>query len=150
MEGCFHILHLHWKKRLQHKCFLMNFAKYLRHLFYRAPPSNSFCSTEKYLTNKIVKKSLRKGKKMEIACKEKATHAKQKLNYYLHQVFISFYYYYSKISLFLFSQLPIIYWKHEFLNAMQSYWGFIYCRKIFLIFHLKKIVFSLYDCNSDI
>ena len=32
---------------------------------------------------------------------------KQKLNDYLHQVFLSFYY--SKISLFLFSLLPMIY-----------------------------------------
>ena len=88
--------------------------------------------------------------KMETACKQKATHAKQKLHYYLHQFFISFYYYYSKISLFLFSQLPMIYWKHEFLDAMQSYWGFIDCRKMSLTFRLKKILFSFYDCNSDI
>ena len=44
--------------------------------------------------------------------KKTTTQAKQKLNHYLHQVFISFYY--LKVSLFLFSQLPMIYWKHEF------------------------------------
>ena len=41
------ILQLHWKKGLQHSCFLMNFARYLRHLFYRTPPGDCFCSTEK-------------------------------------------------------------------------------------------------------
>ena len=41
------ILQLHWKKELQHRCFLMNFARHLRHLFYRTPPAGYFCSTEK-------------------------------------------------------------------------------------------------------
>ena len=36
---------------------------------------------------------------------------------------------YSKIYLFLFSQLPMIYWKHKFLETMQSQWGLIYYRK---------------------
>ena len=36
-EGCNFI-----KKRLWHKCFLVNFQKYLRTLFDRTPPGNSF------------------------------------------------------------------------------------------------------------
>ena len=36
---------------------------------------------------------------------------------------------YSKIYLFLFSQLAMIYWKHKFLETMQSQWGLIYYRK---------------------
>ena len=108
------ILQLHWKKGLQHRCFLMNFARYLRHLFYRTPPGDCFCSTEKYFTNKIVKNPLIKEKKMETACKKK-NNTEQKLNYYLDEVSIPFYD--SKIYLFLFSQLPMIYWKHEFLKT---------------------------------
>ena len=46
----------------------MNFAKYLKHLFYKTPPGDCFCSTEKYFTNKIVKIPLRK--KIETACKK--------------------------------------------------------------------------------
>ena len=49
------ILQLDWKKGLQHRCFLMNFARYLRHLFDRTPPCDCFCSTEKCFTNKIAK-----------------------------------------------------------------------------------------------
>ena len=66
-------------------------------------------------------------------------------NHYLHQVFIS----YSKISL-IFSQLPMIYWKQEFSETMQSYWGFVYQGKILLSFGLEKMTFSVYDCNNNI
>ena len=62
---------------------------------------------EKYFTNKIVKNPLRKEKKWKQLVRKTTTHAKQKLNHYLHQLFISFYY--LKISLFLFSLLPMIY-----------------------------------------
>ena len=48
----------HWKKGLQHGCFLMNSGRCLRHRFYRTSPGNYFCSTE----NKIVKNALRKVK----------------------------------------------------------------------------------------
>ena len=34
-------------KGLQHRFFLMNLVRYLRHLFYRTPPDDCFCSTEK-------------------------------------------------------------------------------------------------------
>ena len=71
LEGCFYILQLHWKKGLQHRCFLINFARCLRHLFYRTLPGNCFCSTEKSFTNKIVKNPYRKEKKMEATCKKK-------------------------------------------------------------------------------
>ena len=48
----------------------MNFARYLRHLFYRTPQV-TFCSTEKYFTDKIVNKEpSKKRKKMETACKK--------------------------------------------------------------------------------
>ena len=50
------------KKRLQHKCFLMNFARCLTHLFYRKLWGKCFCPTEKYFTNKIVKNPQRKEK----------------------------------------------------------------------------------------
>ena len=54
---------------------------------------------------------------------------KQKLNDYLHQVFLSFYC--SKISLFLFSLLPMIYLKHglkqwdpiEDLSTIENYFS---------------------------
>ena len=36
-----------WKKGLQQRCFLVNFARYLRYLFYRTFPGESLCSTEK-------------------------------------------------------------------------------------------------------
>ena len=60
--GYFYILQHHWKKRPQHGSFLMNFARYLRHLFYRTSPSNCLCSMEKYFPNNIVKNPLRKGR----------------------------------------------------------------------------------------
>ena len=69
-------------------------------------------------------------------------------NFNLHQVFISVYY--SKIYLFLFSKLPMVHWKHEFLETMQPHWGFIYYRKLFFTLSLKKIVISLYDCINNI
>ena len=45
-----------------------------------------------------------------------------------HQIVISFYY--SKIHLFLFSQLIMIHWKQKFLKTMQSHWKLIYYRTI--------------------
>ena len=60
--GYFYILQHHWKKRPQHGSFLMNFARYLRHLFYRTSPSSCLCSMEKYFPNNIVKNPLRKGR----------------------------------------------------------------------------------------
>ena len=51
---------------------------------------------------------MRKEKKWKQLVRKTTTHAKQTLNHYLRQVFISFYY--SKKNLFLFSQL------HEFRN----------------------------------
>ena len=130
---------IHWKERLPRRSFLMNFARYLKQLFPRIPQKNCFCSTEKYFANKIEKIPMIKAKKWKQFVRKTTTHAKQKLNHYLHQVFISFYY--SKISLFLFCLLPLIYWKHQFSETMQCHWGFIYYRKLFLTFGLKKIIF---------
>ena len=70
----------------------MNFASYLRQLFYGTPPGDRFCSTKKYFTNKIVEKSLRKEKNWKELVRKTKTHAKQKLNHYLHQVLMSFCY----------------------------------------------------------
>ena len=39
-------------------------------------------------------------------------------------------FYYTKISLFLFSLIPMIYWKYQFLKTVESHWGFIYYRKL--------------------
>ena len=61
----------------------------------------------KKIKNTIEKKPLRKEKKWKQLVRKTTTHAEKKLNHYLHQVFISFYY--SKVSLFLFPLLPMIY-----------------------------------------
>ena len=79
------------KEKTPIEVFSDEFCKMLK----TTPPSYCFCSTEKYFTNKILKNFLRKEK-----------------NGNLYQSFISFSY--SKISLFLFSLLPMIYWKHSF------------------------------------
>ena len=76
--------------------FLQNTSRWLL-LFYE----------KKYFTNKIVKNPLRKGKKQKQLVRKTTKQAKEKPNYYLHQVFKSFYY--SKMSLFLFSLLLLIY-----------------------------------------
>ena len=65
-------------------------------------------------------------------------------NHYLHQVFTSFTI--QIISLYLFFLLLMI----HFLETMQFRSGFIYCKKLFFTFSLKKIVFYLCDCNSNI
>ena len=86
------------KERTQRRCFLMNFTRYLRHLFYRTPPGDCFCSIEKYCINKIVK-NYEKRKKMETACKKNIdTQNKSLITIYIKSSFISFYC--SKISLF--------------------------------------------------
>ena len=72
--------------------------------------------------SKVVKNSLRKWEKVETACKKNNHTGKTKINHFLHQVFISFYY--SKMSLFLFSLLPMIHRKHQFLeqcNPIEDY-----------------------------
>ena len=83
---------------------VVNFARYLRHPFLEHQMTTSLLRKKKII-NKIVKNPLRKGKKWKQLARKTTTQAKQKLNHYLHQVFISFYY--SKMSLFLFSLLPI-------------------------------------------
>ena len=83
------ILQLDWKEGLQHRCFLMNFARYLRHLFDRTPPCHCFCSTETCFTNKIAKNPLSKEKKMEALVRKTTSHAKQKRNHYLHYYLLS-------------------------------------------------------------
>ena len=58
--------------------------------------------------------------------KQQHTHKKQ-LKHYSPLVFISFYH--SKFSLFHFSLLPMIHWKHVFSENMQFHWGFTYYSK---------------------
>ena len=144
----------------------MNFVRYLIHLFYRAPPGDCFCSTEKYFTNDIVKSPLKREKTLHkkwcfplrislriwshllekslmenfIFCAEignslyenNVTRRKKNLN----TTYIKSSYRFTilHIPLFLFSLLPIIHWKHVFLETMQSHWRFIYYRKLFLTF----------------
>ena len=107
--------HLQWSfflcKMLQKKSvpeFLFNkVTGLLRHSFYRTPPSDCFCSTEKHFTNKIVKNPLKKEKKMETACKNKKKKIQQHMQnknlitiyigasfpFTIH-FYISFYYFY--------------------------------------------------------
>ena len=49
------------EKTLQYRCFLIYLSRYLGYFLYRKPPFNSFRSSGKYLTNKIVKRALNKG-----------------------------------------------------------------------------------------
>ena len=127
--------------------FSDEFCKIFKTPFYRTPPGDCFCSTEKYFISKMIKNPLTKKKrKWKQLVRKTTTHAKQKLNHYLHQFFISFYH--SKISLFLFSLLSLIDWKQEFLETMQSHWGCIYYRKLFLTFGLKRVVFICYKLRD--
>ena len=50
------------KERTPIQVFSDEFCEMLKTFFYRASPGDYFCSTKKYLTNKIVKNSLRKEK----------------------------------------------------------------------------------------
>ena len=79
------------------------------------------------------KRALWKMKKKLVTTDKKnnKTHWK-KPKHYLHQVFICFYC--SKMSLWLFSLLPMIHWKHNLFETIQFHWGFIYYRKLFLSF----------------
>ena len=58
------------KERTPAQEFSDKFCEILETPFYRAPPDESFCSTEKQFINKTVKNPLRKVKKMETACKK--------------------------------------------------------------------------------
>ena len=59
------ILQLYCKNRLPSRCFLINFGRYLKNVFYKTPAGDSFCSAEKYFTNKIAKNPLSKFLKKE-------------------------------------------------------------------------------------
>ena len=59
------------------RCFMINFERYLKQNFRRIPPSDYFCSPEKYLTIKIVKRPLKKETKMETAGKKNDTRRKK-------------------------------------------------------------------------
>ena len=118
------ILQLFLKKRLWCRCFLMNSKRYLRHLFHRTPPGDSFCSTEKYFTNTIVKSPLKKEKKNGNSWWEKQRHTQKRLE--------------LRYSSFL--CFPWYNWKHVFLETMQSHWGFIYKGKLFLTFSKLTLI----------
>ena len=72
------ILQLHWNKGLQHRCFLMNFARNIQHPFYRRPPGNYFCSTEKIFYQQNSKEPLRKGEKWKQLVRKTTTHTQNK------------------------------------------------------------------------
>ena len=119
-------------KDFTHRSFLMNFARYLRRTFYKTPPGDYFCSTEKYFTNKINKNPLRKEKKWKQLVRRTTIHAKQKFNHHLHQVFISFYC--SKISLFFFSLLPmIIVTRNNIVWKLVRGYCLCYCKTFLLV-----------------
>ena len=59
----FSILQLHWNKGLPHRCFLVNFPRYLRQRFYRTPPSD-----RKVFYQQNRKELFEKRIKMETAC----------------------------------------------------------------------------------
>ena len=118
------MLKLYWKKRLRWRCFLMNFARCLRQFFYRTPPGDCLCSTEKYFTNKIVKSPLKK--KMETAGKKSNDMCRKKLNTILtSNLFIFLLFKNFLIPLFL---LPTIHWKYELLEITPDHSRFIYQR----------------------
>ena len=85
----------------------MNFMRYLRGLFYRTPPGNCVCNTEKSSINKIVKSRLKKIENWKLLVRKTAT---------------------------LFSLLPMTHSKRVFLETMQSEWGFIYHRTLFITY----------------
>ena len=96
------------KEKTLIQVFSDKFGKIHKTPFYRTPPSDCFCSTEKYFATKIkFSFSLWKKKKnCKQLVRKTMTYAEKKLKHYLHEVFIFFYY--SKISLFLFSLLLMI------------------------------------------
>ena len=133
------ILQLHWAKGLQERCFLMNFVRHSKHLFYRTPSGDCFCSAKKYFTDKIVK-TLWKKKKNVNNLSEKQRHTQ---NQNLITIYIKSSYPFTIQKCLYFSFLCFSWYieNHEFLEIMQSHWGFIYYRKLCLTFGLKKIVF---------
>ena len=72
------ILQFHWKKGLQHRCFLVNFATYLRHLFYRTPPGDYFYFTEKIFYQQNSKEPSEKRDKNRNKLEEKQPHRQNK------------------------------------------------------------------------
>ena len=66
-----------FKEKSPTKVFLMNFATYLKHLFYRPTLGDSFCSTEKYFTPS------EKRRKMETADKKSNSTCRKILKHYL-------------------------------------------------------------------
>ena len=124
LEGSFFILQVNWKKRLQYRCFLMSFNSFLQTPFLQNTSRKQLLFYGKHFANKIEKNP----EWMETDCKKN----NDTQNHYLHQVFILFYY--SFYYFFIFSQLPMMYWKHEFLETIQSHWRSMYHRKLFLTF----------------
>ena len=121
------ILQLHGKKKLRYRCFLVNFARYLRCLFYRTFPSNCICSTEIYFTNKIVKSILKIEKKnqQKQLVRKTTAHAGKKLN----TTYIKYSYTFTIQKFFI----PLFIATHNALKArMQFHWGYIYYRRLFL------------------
>ena len=124
-----------FKEKSPMKVLLMNFARYLKHLFYRPTLGDSFCSTEKYFTPS------EKRRKMETAGKKSNSTCRKVLKHYLLQVFISSYY--SKKVLFLFSLHTFTFhWKHVFLETMHSIESLSHCVKSIQIRSFFWSIFS--------
>ena len=56
-------LRFHWRKGLQHRCFLVNFVTSLSQFFYGTPPGDYFCSREKIFYQQNSKEPSKKREK---------------------------------------------------------------------------------------
>ena len=104
---------------------------------------------KKYFINEIVKNPLKKRGRMgewKQLVRKTTIQAKKTSSLSASSLHIV---YYSKMSLFLFSLIPMIYWKHEFLEIMKSHWGLSAIRNYFSL-RFEKIVFYLYGCYNNI
>ena len=72
------ILQFHWKKGLQNRCFLVNFARYLRNLFYSTPPGDYFCSVEKIFYQQNSKEPSENRENNRNSLQEKQSHRQNK------------------------------------------------------------------------
>ena len=115
----FWIVLLHLNNHTQGRCFLVNFAKYLRTPYFQNTSGTNIFS------NKIGKAHWEKEKRLETASKKNNDKLRKKnLNtiYFKssHPFTIQKFFYYS------FPCFPIIHWKHVFSESMQFLWYYVY------------------------
>ena len=123
-------MQLQWKEILRCRCFLMNFARYLRQRFYKTPSGGSFCFTGKYFTNKL-EKTLWKKKYWKLLVRKTATHVEKDL---ITTCLKSSCPFTIRKSFYCTSLLSMMLRKDVVLETMRSHWGFIYNRKLFLTY----------------